>query len=199
MKTDLEKYVQIFERFLSLAQEEGRSSLNHLKLMKLLWAADRYHLRQFGRTISGDTYVAMKNGPVASEGLDIIRESPSGFSTLSEEERKFVNRFILFSHNEVSLKSSSGEDLLSPSEKMMIKKAWDSFKSFDHFVLANEVTHSYPEWSKFAGFFKEPQNVRHRQDMSLEDFFLNPEEDDFFTQDPEVLEAARDIYILNHS
>lgn len=197
MKTDLEKYVQIFEQFLCHAHNEGLSSVNHLKLMKLVWAADRFHLRQFGRTVTGDTYVAMKNGPVASEGLDVIRESGTGYSLLSPDQRQFVEEFIDFTNHEVSLKSSCGDDLLSPSEKMMIQKSWETFKGFDPFYLANSITHQYPEWSKFEGFFElQPKS---RRAMSLEDFFLNPESDSFFAQDEQTLEAAHDIFALDHS
>lgn len=197
MKTDLEKYVQIFEQFLCHAQNDGSSSLNHLKLMKLVWAADRFHLRQFGRTVSGDTYVAMKNGPVASDGLDVIRESGTGYPALSPSQRQFVEEFIEFKNYEVSLKSSCGDDLLSPSEKIMIQKSWDTFKGFDPFYLANTITHKYPEWSKFEEFF-ECQPKSH-QAMSLEDFFLDPEHDPYFAQDKQTLEAAQDIFALNHS
>lgn len=34
------------------------------KIFKILWFADLAHLKKYGRTITGDTYVAMKFGPV---------------------------------------------------------------------------------------------------------------------------------------
>lgn len=195
MKTDLEKYIQIFEQFLRHAQKENLHSVNHLKLMKLVWAADRFHLRQFGRTITGDTYVAMKNGPVASDGLNVIRESSNGFPALSPNQRKFVEKYIEHSNYDVSLKSSCGDDLLSRSEMMMIKKSWETFKDFSPFYLANTITHQYPEWSKFEEFLK--SQPKSSQAMSLNDFFLNPESDLYFTQDQEILDAAKDIFSLN--
>ena len=41
--------------------------LNKMKALKLLFFADRYHLRKYGRSVSDCVYFAMKHGPAASE------------------------------------------------------------------------------------------------------------------------------------
>lgn len=51
--------------------------LTSYRVVKLLYLADREHLRRFGRPISFDRYVAMENGPVASHALDIMTRNPS--------------------------------------------------------------------------------------------------------------------------
>jgi len=43
-----------------------------MALLKLAFFADRYHLRNYARPISGDIYYAMKLGPVPSALKDII-------------------------------------------------------------------------------------------------------------------------------
>lgn len=40
---------------------------------KILYFADRKHLDRYGRLISGDSYTAMKDGPVAENVYDIIK------------------------------------------------------------------------------------------------------------------------------
>lgn len=40
---------------------------------KILYFADRLHLDKYGRLITGDSYSAMKDGPVASNTYDIIK------------------------------------------------------------------------------------------------------------------------------
>lgn len=42
------------------------------KLMKILYYADQKHLVRYGRPITGDIYIAMDYGTVASHSLDII-------------------------------------------------------------------------------------------------------------------------------
>ncbi|MDP8161955.1 Panacea domain-containing protein [Pasteurella skyensis] len=42
-------------------------------ILKIQFFADRNHLEQYGRFITGDNYIAMKNGPVASNAYNFIK------------------------------------------------------------------------------------------------------------------------------
>lgn len=55
------------------------------KLFKILWFADLLHLKQYGRSVTGDTYIAMNYGPVPSAG-DAFRRF----------DREYVKDDILF-------------------------------------------------------------------------------------------------------
>ena len=43
------------------------------KIFKILYFSDREHLNVYGRTITGDTYIAMTDGPVPSNLYDIFK------------------------------------------------------------------------------------------------------------------------------
>src|SRR5438094_6949292 len=66
--------------------------LNKMKALKLLFFADRYHLRKYGRLVSDCAYFAMKNGPVASEAKNVAEESPRLGSPARNYARRFVRR-----------------------------------------------------------------------------------------------------------
>src|SRR5688572_28382921 len=57
--------------------------IKYIRLIKLLYMADREAWTRYGRPITGDTYVAMEHGPVLSQTYDQIRaegeaEEPTG-------------------------------------------------------------------------------------------------------------------------
>lgn len=60
-----------------LAKKQEDEAMNFMKAYKLIWLADRYHLRNYGRTITGDRYFAMQRGLVPSDTKNIVEgENP---------------------------------------------------------------------------------------------------------------------------
>ena len=87
--------------------------LTSYRVVKLLYLADREHLRQFGRPISFDRYVAMENGPVASFAYDLMKgrakvaDLPFSLVKLggldyAEDPKRAVNR-KLFSRSDIEI------------------------------------------------------------------------------------------------
>ena len=68
MRLDVEKATQALNFF---ARQEG-ASIVKMKALKLVFFADRYHLRRYGRPVVRDKYKAMEYGPVASTAYDLI-------------------------------------------------------------------------------------------------------------------------------
>lgn len=57
-------------------------------VLKLLYFADKAHLERYGRFICGDSYVAMKSGPVPSGTYDIIKNiRGDGLHSFAEHAR----------------------------------------------------------------------------------------------------------------
>lgn len=44
-------------------------------VFKIMYFADKRHLAQYGRFISGDSYIAMEFGPVPSTAYDLVKEA----------------------------------------------------------------------------------------------------------------------------
>jgi uncharacterized phage-associated protein len=172
-----QKSIQLLNYFSVL---EG-GSLNKLKALKLMWASERLSLRTYGVTIIDDDFYAMKLGPVPS----FTKDMAEGSESLSEEEAEFRNQYIkTTSKNAFRSLNSFDDSYFSESALKSMEAAYNTFGKFDGFELAN-ITHLYPEWSKFSHFF--PQYSRF--DMDYQDFFNNPNTEyfDIFKQDPEQL------------
>lgn len=61
------------EAVLYIAYHSKDPSFHHIS--KLLYFADRLHLERYGRLIFGDTYIAMKHGPVPSGVYDMLKDA----------------------------------------------------------------------------------------------------------------------------
>ncbi len=77
------------EAILYLAEKSQDSTFH--RISKLLYFADRRHLAQYGRFICGDSYIAMKHGPVPSGVYDMLKAERhgSGYLYFPEAERAF--------------------------------------------------------------------------------------------------------------
>ena len=110
-----------------------------MKVLKILFYADRECLKQVGRPITGDTMCAMKYGPVLSNTLDLIRDRAS--------DAQEWGQWIVTEHRNVRLARDPGNDELSPFEIDILHEMWDKYKDIDPFDLAND-THDLLEWKK---------------------------------------------------
>jgi len=158
--------------------QEKTSITDKLSLIKLLFFADRYHLRAFCISMLEDTYIALRKGPVCSCTLDLINRSNYYFQ-LTQDEQVYVSKNVVTSGWNVAI-SERNTDLLSKSAIMALNFAIDNFSKFDPYDLV-EIAHSYPEWKRFEDFLK--KNPKNSKDMSYVDFFDNPKSDDFAIQE----------------
>jgi len=159
---DYRKATQALNLF---AINEG-GKINRMKALKLLYFADRYHLRKYGRLISNDTYFAMDHGPVASGTKDIAQQT----DFIGETERDYSTRYLIVEHlHDVSSKSTYDDKVFSDSDIEALKFAWEKFGHLDQFQLA-KLTHKYPEWLKYENSLK----LNSRIQMDLIDFFDDP-------------------------
>ena len=61
------------EAVLYIAHRSKDPTIHHIS--KLLYFADRQHLERYGRFIFGDTYIAMRDGPVPSGVYDMLKDA----------------------------------------------------------------------------------------------------------------------------
>jgi hypothetical protein len=84
-----QKAVEAVLYILSQFKEEG---LNTYNLLKMIFAADKYHLNKYGRPVTGDTYIKMNYGTVPSVIYEYIKQDPMALSTIADKECPFFNK-----------------------------------------------------------------------------------------------------------
>lgn len=98
---------------LYIIQQLGGEADMH-KIFKILYFADQQHLGKYGRTITGDVYIAMNYGPVPSKTDDIFK-AVRGDSFFSPGDLKklfhFKNHFKVVADQQPDLDYLSTSDL----------------------------------------------------------------------------------------
>lgn len=122
---------------------KGETTMPHLKLMKLLYLADRRSMNDFGYPISGDKVVAMPHGPVLSMTLNLI--NGNDFSCQNGWTSWISDR----SNHRVSLKRAlHADDLdeLSAADLATLDVVWNDFGHMRQWEI-RDYTHDHcPEW-----------------------------------------------------
>ena len=173
-----------------LAKKEG-GQIDKLKLIKLVYFADRYHLRRYGRPMINDAYFAMPLGPVGSSVKDIAEFS----DFLDESERDYAGSFIGRGGGANTVVSIANVDneIFSKSEIEALDFSYNEFGAQTASALV-DVTHRYPEWDRFKGALQSKETTR--EPMSYTDFFNNPVNGlvDKFALANGVLSASKELF-----
>jgi uncharacterized phage-associated protein len=108
------------------------------KTFKILYFSDREHLSEYGRSITGDTYIAMQDGPVPTNLFDIFK-SVRGDGYF-KDKGNFATFFKVTSWNiinpilEPNLKTLSKTDIeiLASNVEIYGKLSWQEIRDISH-------------------------------------------------------------------
>lgn len=188
MRKDTRKLVQALTY---LASRQPNGSLEKMKGFKLLWLADRYHLRAHGRTISGDSYFAMPRGLVPSDAKNLLEGQP----TLLDNDPDYFDSFLHIDDN-YNYSAASAPDLneLSESDVKAMDLVLEIYGHMDRHQLSS-LSHKYPEWKKYE-FMLRDRKKKNSFPVNMDLMFENCDDDDsaLFAQSPEHLFLTKEIY-----
>ncbi|MGB3491264.1 MAG: Panacea domain-containing protein [Elainellaceae cyanobacterium] len=132
------KATQLASAFIQLSG--GR--LNYMKLIKLMYIADREALLCWERPISGDAYFALKHGPILSNVYTMISDGQA-----PSESNFWFDYIKRDGKYEVSLFKPCPPDDLSQAEEEIIHAAFDKYGHFDKWKLVDHLHNVLPEWN----------------------------------------------------
>ncbi|MDX9972580.1 MAG: Panacea domain-containing protein [FCB group bacterium] len=120
----------------------GKPRMERMKLLKLLYFADRESLREQGFPITGDTPYAMEYGPVLSRVYDYIK----GQCKNDPGQEFWSKHFQTVSSREVELINDAGMSELTRYEIGILEKVCTEHEHLDAMGLS-ELSHEFPEWA----------------------------------------------------
>ena len=164
-------------------------TVNSMKAYKLLWLADRYHLRHYGRTISGDEYYALPHGPVPMNAMNIVEGKPTllkdGSNGISYIRKSKRYNFTSLLPPRMEVFSTSDKEALDLVLAEYGKKTWWEL---------SDLSHTFPEWKEYETKLDNPYSKNgYKIDMNL--FFKNRNrEKGIFTEPHELLALSKELY-----
>ena len=117
--------------------------MSKLKLMKLLYLAERESLRLYGMPMTGDKLVSMDHGPVLSKTLDLIRDM-----AIDAAEDGWNLWIMQKSVHDLQLKGpvlDDDLDELSKADIDVLESVWQEFGHLDRWAV-RDFTHTLKEW-----------------------------------------------------
>lgn len=133
--------------------ELAGGKINYMKLIKLLYLADREAISAWEVPITFDQYVSMDNGPVLSKTYDLINwgafpGNPSYWAEYISSPSNF----------EVSLLKTNEKNKLSEAELDLLQQIHKKYGKFNQWDLVT-ITHKLPEYTDPKGSVI-PINIR---------------------------------------
>jgi len=132
----------------------------HLKLMKLLYLADRESMRRYGEPISQDRMVSMPHGPVLSQTYDLM----AGCSPSTGADDGWDAWIADIQDYQVKLRRPVDHEALgqlSEADLEILDDVWNQFGAMSRWEIRDYTHDKCPEWEDPNGSSKplKPESV----------------------------------------
>ena len=177
---DFDKTLQASAYLLKKANEP----MKYIKLLKLLYLADKEMLLTYGIVITCDQYCAMPHGPVLSRTYDLIKgvslpESPAWNAYIEKIGKYFVN-----------LTSDPGTEWLSEVDIETLDHVYEQYGSWGSKKI-EIFTHEFPEWKN------RPAAIRTSVPFTPIDILRENGKENIIPVYQEHIDIAKDLEWLN--
>lgn len=123
--------------------------MSHLKLIKLMYLAERQALADYGFLLTGDQFVAMPLGPVLSLTLNFIN------GDIESKDDGWEAWISDRANHEVGLRDrpvgQAGLDELSAGELDILNRVWGEFGHMNQWQISAHTHDHCPEWTDPEG------------------------------------------------
>jgi uncharacterized phage-associated protein len=150
------------KNFINFFTEKNGGVIERLELMKFIWMSDRLHLNKYGRTISKDSYCALRLGPIPSRIMDLS---------------KYNNESFEIDGYNVKSKANFNPDFFSKSDIEIMEYTWNRFNKMGS-IEFSDYSHEFPEWLRFKKMLDD-KSLPNAYTIVMQDFFEFPKLEEF--------------------
>jgi uncharacterized phage-associated protein len=122
-----------------LLRQTPGSRMNYMRLLKLLYVAERECLQESSRVLLGGPVLAMERGPVLEEVYELIR----GQHPDAPEWTKHFHT----EHYHLVMHDDPGIGAITPFFARKLTEVAERYQEMDEWAMV-DLTHQFPEWQK---------------------------------------------------
>lgn len=164
--------------------------VDKIHLVKLIYLADKYHLMNYGRTITDDDFMAFSHGPGGSRTVDVLEFDTYVLGKDIELAKKLFQQGEGYEYLPGEACPIEQFDMLSESDIEALDFAITNFGK-DKWETTN-YTHMLPEWKQYEELFN--KHLTKREPIKTEQLLWSPN-DKFFHVPDEHIKQSRKILI----
>ncbi len=138
---DAEKAAQVAALFLTKAPDHV---LDRVKLMKLMYLADRESFSLYGATITDDRFYSLDHGPVPSASYDLSK----GAGDIEQWSRWVTSGSRPYEHQLTPGANIEDADALSRADVSVIEAVWDRVGDLSTWDLKDWCHKNLPEYQE---------------------------------------------------
>lgn len=150
-----------------LIRKTGKTAINYMLLVKLLYLTDRKLLIDRGKPLTGDGFAALPKGPVVSTICNFVRGQRDG-ETWSQYVVKNGRYDVAIDHE-----TPDSVSRLSPSELDALDDVFSDYGHLDPFAVVEQlhIKSDFPEWDdpKGSSFQIDPKDILLQNGWTVED------------------------------
>lgn len=144
MKYSEKKAAQIAAFF--IYRNGGQAEI--LKLIKLMYFAERQSFKEYGEPMTGDTYFSLPHGPILSTTLDhinnLVESGPGGWEHWIQDRD---NHFLSIRYDGNPIESLT---ILSDADLEVLETTWQKYGHYSASQL-RQLSHQLEEWEDPEG------------------------------------------------
>ena len=160
-----------------------------IHLVKIMYLADKYHIMNYGRTISGDDFFALPNGPAGSRTMDILEFDSYVLNKHMDRAKDLIETSDGKEYNPSKNCVIDDFEMISESDIEALDFAIENFGKMDKWAVV-DYTHRLKEWKQFESLFNNRKTKR--ESIKITDLLLTPN-DKYFSMPEEHIEESLQI------
>lgn len=174
-----------------IASRQPNKVVGFKKAYKLLWLIDRYSLRHYARTLSGDQYFAMQLGPVPTDAKHLLEGLPTNLKGNQADATQYLT--INRTTHKVRSRKAPEMDVFSISDIETMDLILNHYGGMSSNDLS-ALSHKYPEWLPYK---ERIENEAKKSSYLINTgLFFEPYDDGkgVFNEETEALTIAKDMW-----